>query len=856
MQASRQPEKSTSIKSRLLIAGILSLSVGLSQMLNPAAAANLATGIAQRETILVASKETESSKDSSKESSKESSKSESSNKSEDKEKRSKDEGKKSKEEEKKSKDTSKSKDEKSKDSKSKDEKSSKDDKSKDEKSKGGKSDKSDKSDKTDKSKKSEKSDKDADSEDKKKTAKHGFFGRKDKVESKAESKKEEKVETAEETKKETQKSEAKEKTAEKPAIVFAPDVALISVIKDLSRSLKESESVKAITDENEKYIIELAQQILDKAVADPALTANRIVQEEGKKSGPSLTAEAWSSGDIEVSDKFHGAISAIWAKRVGGLLTLTIAGDCRDKKSPSGKPVNEFLVVIEARSPVETGFDIQSQSNVSFWLGRLSKIAVESDCVERAEPESSENKENTQASETEKPGVDASKKKSIVLPPLLTNRYRKHFELLIAASEKERSLAIALAEPPLAVEAKVKPSTKKAAAKTEEKEEAVEEESDANEQSEVKNKKGEKEKESVKAASQKDESAESKEESAEANKTARAERAGTKTNSESAEEPKQQKAESKAEGKVENRAESKVENKGESKVEKIAAATNSGSAPPTVEKYTARANDNLPQLRYPKENSKLLMPERVLAGQYLTVALLDDRKQPEPFVELSFNGMSLKTDANGQASFMVPEDTTPGRSLNVQLSARADEMPLLLEVLQPLTLSDEPQNPKLDRTTPLAASHSTLVLDGHNFDGLAQGNRVIIDGVHEGVIIASSPVQLKVNLPGALNPGIHTVCVSTKGMRSNPVCFEYVCAELVCDAKDPSKDNSNKVVVKVLGTVSKVPVKLVNRTPDLIRLASGNETKQVSTGGADNNISLTVQRLKKGAVKMETQIEL
>ncbi|MBK7840495.1 MAG: hypothetical protein IPJ49_23040 [Candidatus Obscuribacter sp.] len=44
--------------------------------------------------------------------------------------------------------------------------------------------------------------------------------------------------------------------------------------------LKDSEEVKSIQDENEKFIVALAQQVLDKALSDPKVVANRIVARE------------------------------------------------------------------------------------------------------------------------------------------------------------------------------------------------------------------------------------------------------------------------------------------------------------------------------------------------------------------------------------------------------------------------------------------------------------------------------------------------------------------------------------------------------------------------------------------------
>ena len=259
--------------------------------------------------------------------------------------------------------------------------------------------------------------------------------------------------------------------------------------------------------------------------------------------------------------------------------------------------------------------------------------------------------------------------------------------------------------------------------------------------------------------------------------------------------------------------------------------------------------------REPKSTAVLLLPERALAGQHLTVALLDEEKRPEHNVELSFNGVSLMTDANGQAVYQIPEDATPGHSLNIGLTSRPYDMPAVVDVLQPLSFGSPSttQSPRLDKTTPLTAGKPSIsmIVDGHNFDGIVHNNRIIIDGAIDGQVVAGSPVQLKFIIPQVLKPGLHTLVVSTQGMRSNPIPFEYAQAEVQVDAKE-NKD-TNKVVVKVLGTSSKVGVKVINLSPDVIRLNSG---RIISSGGADNNVVVPVQRIKKGTYKVQADIEL
>ena len=837
-----------------------------------------------------------------------------------------------------SKDKDKDKDKKSSDKKAEDKKSkaketkasakddkAKEEKGKDDKAKDDKSKSKDEKTKADKSKDDKAKDKKADAkedskkgdskDDKKKaTVKRGFFGRAKEDTAKAPAvaipaatpaiAAPPAATTAVST---PAKASEKKEEKEDKSLVFEPDTALISVLKDLNRALKESDEISKIEDANQRMIVTLAAAVIDKALSDPKLAFNRILAKEQEgKARTRLTAESWSSGDVEVNDKFKGSLSTVWAKRIDGLVTVTVAGDCHDRKAADGKDIGEFIVVINARSPVETGFDIQSQANVNFWIGKLGAIMVEADCIPKPVPEGEQPAERKGDSETQS-SADQKKKSIVALPPLLTHRYRHYYELIVLQDDRRRLIAQQLAamdpsvqmiESEKIVSEKDKKEVLAKAEKTKvakakvEAEEEVDEDTKSKADADSDDPKAESKSE-TKTASNKDQ-AKADEENAEDKSAATEKVAKTAA-------PTKKEAEVKV---VEKFVEKAPEKSTEiaSKVETVYNTGTAGAYPVTITtsntnlktaagkstRPVAKQDSNtggnfgtnttgrqgnemayagaaqsmeritgleLPALKQPK-NFTMLMPDRALAGQPVTVAFVDEHRNPESNVELSFNGVTLSTDQNGQAQYMIPEDETPGRTLNIALLSRPYEMPAVIEVLQPLATPSSPQAPKVDRASHLVSRRSNLVIDGHNFDGVALNNRVIIDGMTECTIAAASPVQLKVTLPKDLRPGPHSLCVSTEGMRSNPIGFELAQLEVVCEGKDNPKDTSGKVTVKVVGTTTKVNVKLVNLSPDLIKLNKGDDAKLLSSGGADNTASVSVQRLKKGPMKVEAWLEL
>lgn len=259
--------------------------------------------------------------------------------------------------------------------------------------------------------------------------------------------------------------------------------------------------------------------------------------------------------------------------------------------------------------------------------------------------------------------------------------------------------------------------------------------------------------------------------------------------------------------------------------------------------------------RIPSSSARVMFPQRAVAGQFLTSAVIDGSSNPESAIELVFNGASVATDKKGQSIFMVPEDATPGRSLNITMPSRPEGAPCVVDILQPLTLSTQQDTPKVDWLSPLVKSDKVLVINGHNFDGLAEHNRILVDGTYEGHILASSPVQLKVLLPEVIEPGTHSATVTAHGLHSTPAQFEVVEAKVQADAKELSKDILTKLIVRVRGTNNRVQVHLINQTPDVIKITKGNDIRFTMPGGTNNMVVLGVQRLRKGNYHVDSRIE-
>ena len=679
----------------------------------------------------------------------------------------------------------------------------------------------------------------------------------------------------EEDKKETDETKtADTELKQEAAPVYTPDSALISVLKDLSRSLKESEEFTKIEDPSQKAIVEVAQQALHKALENPQLAANRIVEKVGKENlMPPMGTEAWSSGELDLGGKNKASLSVVWAKRENGLLNLTIAGVCPDKKAPNGKKIGEFIVLLNARSSVENGFDIQSQQNVSFWLGKIASIAVESDCCAPPAPAAAgEGDADKKPKEVSTEADDVKKKSLTVLPVLLTSRRREYLSALMAV-EKHNSLvaeklqeinlanqrkesdkaadtntASSSGDLPAGVEGKAMQEAYERALRSVAMQELAKMKASADSPPATK---GENDKKSSDTTS--GDKTTSKESTKSAvvesgtvivagagiasgagnasgkgsaggagsaagagsnggaattatgvtgangtpgtNVSTGASGSGVATNTQLTEKsngadkaPSSAPATPGGGSQTSTQSQTAVSSSASQPPILQSAAGGQGSqssqgsnTPPTVAMlpnstnsvgFTA-ANDMsaFRSVRQPSVGALLMVPERALAGQSVTITIYDAKRNPESAVELSLNGTTMLTNLDGQVSFTIPEDATPGRSLNVELSARPELSPSVIDILQPLIVPSEKQNPSIEKVSLTGQSNDTLIVDGHFFDGIAANNKIMIDGQPQGRVAAASPVQLRVSLPVNLQGGDHIILISCDGLNSNPSIF-------------------------------------------------------------------------------------
>lgn len=423
-----------------------------------------------------------------------------------------------------------------------------------------------------------------------------------------------------------------------PTDVMPIDNAMMSVLRDIDKALRESEDVPKIEDPAQHAAVVAALHTLDVALDKAKMNPNRIVLNEHKdKFEKSLTAESWESGEVELPNSGRASLNVIWAKKVNGLINVTITGNCGCHPNYAGERVGEWVVVLNGKSTLDTGFDIQSQSNVNFWLGKLVNFSVDATtCGEQ---------------------VSRIPTKTITLKALNTEQRRKFFAEAATTAKKS-----------------VKEDAQVSASST--------------------------------------------------------------------------------------------SSKGVTPVPISALPPAISMTVPHSERKS-EPSSILEQVHLPSATAHVLVPKRAVAGEYITVSVVDAHGKPEPFVELNFNDFKATTNAHGRVTFQVPEDSHPGPSLSVSLASNTDSSPEQVYILQPLIRPSTTDIPRIDKWN-INRVENTITIEGHNFDGIAENNRVILDARKEATIRFSSPVEIQAHVAD-LQAGGHDVIVQRNGLRSEPI---------------------------------------------------------------------------------------
>jgi hypothetical protein len=204
----------------------------------------------------------------------------------------------------------------------------------------------------------------------------------------------------------------------------------------------------------------------------------------------------------------------------------------------------------------------------------------------------------------------------------------------------------------------------------------------------------------------------------------------------------------------------------------------------------------------------------------------------------------------------VPDGMLPGTALSLQyLDLFGDpviDVPAVseTEVVPPAA---EPALPCVTAATAYAQAEDTVCVCG-NFPTLAAQSGVWVDERDAGAPVTVSTRSLQYQLPPhAVTPGRH-VWSGNPEAGFAPSCRAQTQVILISGELDSSNlfsGQSTPMRLTVSGTADKVPIKIKNLTPAIIRIDGGEEQTVESSGGNPNLVTRSVQGLVRGAFNVE-----
>lgn len=248
----------------------------------------------------------------------------------------------------------------------------------------------------------------------------------------------------------------------------------------------------------------------------------------------------------------------------------------------------------------------------------------------------------------------------------------------------------------------------------------------------------------------------------------------------------------------------------------------------------------------------LLLPRRALAGERITLAVLDINGRLTPGVTVTFSsGDRVTTDATGRATLAAP--SAPG-TIFASIAGRPGRVPLTVVALHALTgasgtpHAQESSTPRLAvRAVPrFALLADRFTLSGTGFCGAADANRVLIAG-HPALVLAASSLALAILPPEGLPAGPAEVTLSCGARAAPPFSLLFVSLELVASSTPLAPGEKRELVILVHGTTERVPLEALNLAPQIAELAGGNPVRLPSTGGPENSAHLQLLGRSRGS---------
>ncbi len=235
----------------------------------------------------------------------------------------------------------------------------------------------------------------------------------------------------------------------------------------------------------------------------------------------------------------------------------------------------------------------------------------------------------------------------------------------------------------------------------------------------------------------------------------------------------------------------------------------------------------------------IVLPQRVVAGQQATLAVLDaaGRLTAGAMVEFS-GGERVTTDATGRATFSAPAE--PGVLL-ARLPARGVSASTTVVAPQP----NPPEGVQVIEYPRVVSVFDRFSVEGTGFRGEADANRVLL-GDQPALVLAASPVALVLLAAPRAPDGRAQLRVEVGGQSAEPLPVTLISFQVTAMKKQLAPGEKGKLIVSVRGTEQRLVIEARNLSPEVVELPRGNVQRVTSSGGPANAAEIEMQGVRVG----------
>ncbi len=259
------------------------------------------------------------------------------------------------------------------------------------------------------------------------------------------------------------------------------------------------------------------------------------------------------------------------------------------------------------------------------------------------------------------------------------------------------------------------------------------------------------------------------------------------------------------------------------------------------------AAQNLPKSSGKMPGAAIVLPQRLVAGQRATLAVLDAAGRLAEGAEVEFSGGERVTsDATGRATF-----TAPGEAgvLLARLLGRGVSTSSTVVAPQP----NPPDGVQVFDYPRVISVSDRFAVDGVGFRGEADANHATLAD-QPALVLAASPVAL-VLLPGRrATVGPTQLLIEVGGRSPGPLPVTLVSLELTAPTKQLAQGEEGKLTVLVHGTSQRLVIEARNLMPDVIELPRGNVQRVTSSGGPPNVAEIELQGVRVGDFSLSVRL--